>query len=249
MKKKKGSEIYMQFKQVLLSDYIQPLLNASNTVNETRSYALMALSQFPAGDIQTVLPEKSGDYLDEVLEINNPNYVPVLAKLMTHELDHMRRGLFKQEGQSKVTEDVVKTTLGEREHEMGHQLVELWESARVAPGLRSGYANAVLHTNEMKREPGVQDISKTKWYRSMVTCFTDIALTDHLLVRVSSLGGWKAFFNSVFLGDNQDVETKMDNLLNDLISRLERSTVPGTTCNILLAITGMCVYRSINVCV
>lgn len=248
------SEPYLQFKDSLLKEYILPLIQSDN--EDATSYALEALANFPAQDISTVLPEKAIDYILQCTNGKpNKNQHKVLVTLMSNELDHMRRGLFKGEAkqQNTAVEDQNHKTqvtneegevIGERELAMASSFINNWEDTRVAPGLRSGYASAILHIIDPENSPDsvkgvtMETISKTKWYRCMVTSFTDVSLTDHLMIRVSSIQSWKTFFKNALSGTENDMETIVSLVLKDLLSRLERSTVPGVTCNITLALTG-----------
>lgn len=224
------------------------------------NYALLALSNFSAQDIASILPEKAAEYIQNATPANdcpNENQDLVLAALMSNELDHMRRGLFKEEDSSSKKRTLATTTeaavkkqttndagqvVGERELEIQAMFSQLWEDARVAPGLRSGYAIAMLYTlnnKDTQVKPSMEYISKTKWYRFMVTSFTDVSLTDHLLLRVSSIGSWKSFFQHALSDARNELEAIVSILVQDLLARLERSTVPGVTCNIAIAITGL----------
>lgn len=246
----------MQFKESLLKDYILPLIQSNDT--DAISYAVDALSDFSAQDIATILPEKAMDYIVQCTPKEgkpNKNQHKVLVTLMSNELDHMRRGLFKEEAKNqqnmtvmaeeKANSDITNEAgeiVGEREVAMETSFINNWEEARVAPGLRSGYATAILHILEGTTKPAtitMEAISKTKWHRCMVTLFTDVSLTDHLLIRVSSIKSWEAFFKNALSGAENDLEVIVSLVLKDLLSRLERSTVPGVTCNITLAMTGI----------
>lgn len=215
---------------------------------------MLALSKFSAQDVATVLPEKAAEYVHHATPTDDhpiENQGLVLATLMSNELDHMRRGLFKEEAGKKPSTPAISSkqhttndagnVVGEREAELQAMLVQLWEDARVAPGLRSGYAIAMLHTLQSKEAPTktLQDMSKAKWYRFMVTSFTDVSLTDHLLLRVSSISSWKSFFQNALSEAKQELEGMVSVLVKDLLGRLERSTVPGVTCNIAMALTGL----------
>ncbi|GAA5812128.1 hypothetical protein MFLAVUS_005578 [Mucor flavus] len=254
-KKDDVSEPYLQFKDSLLQEYILPLVQSDNEY--AISYALDALSNFPAQDIASILPEKAMDYILQCTNGKpNKNQHKVLVTLMSNELDHMRRGLFKGEAKQQQTlvEDPahkiqVKNeggeVVGERELAMASSFINSWDDTRVAPGLRSGYASAILHIIDQVNNPDnvkgvtMEAISKTKWYRCMVTSFTDVSLTDHLMIRVSSIQSWKTFFKNALSGTENDMEVIVSFVLKDLLSRLERSTVPGVTCNITLALTGL----------
>lgn len=237
----------------MLTDFVLPLIDSDD--KHAARHAMLALSKFSAQDIAAVLPEKAAEYVQHTTPADdhpNENQHLVLATLMSNELDHMRRGLFKEEASKKpaasttgnkqqITNDAGHI-VGERESEIQGMLSQIWEDARVAPGLRSGYAIAMLHTLQSKEtlvKPTLQDMSKTKWYRFMITSFTDVSLTDHLLLRVSSIGSWKSFFQNALSDAKNELEAIVSLLVKDLLARLERSTVPGVTCNIVIAITGL----------
>ncbi|KAI8645057.1 hypothetical protein BD408DRAFT_382648 [Parasitella parasitica] len=248
------SEPYLQFKETLLTGFVLPLIDSDD--KHAAGHAMLALSDFSAQDMASILPEKASDYVQAAAPVDdcpNKSQHLVLATLMSNELDHMRRGLFKEEANRKQTASIAagsrkQTTndagqvVGEREGELQAMLSQLWEDARVAPGLRSGYAIAMLYTlnsRDAPTKPTLEDVSKAKWYRFMVTSFTDVSLTDHLLLRVSSIDSWKAFFQNALSEAKNELEAIVSVLLNDLSARLERSTVPGVTCNIAMAITGL----------
>ncbi|KAI8333863.1 hypothetical protein BC941DRAFT_454668 [Chlamydoabsidia padenii] len=246
-KKDDLSEPYSEFKQVILNDYLAVLIHSSDA--SVKKSALRALSFFPVPDILPLLPEKAKQYLDDIYETGvNMGHTDVLVSLMSHELDHMRRGFFLDEhGGSSNKKD---NTSGDgilsnsKEDQIGGQFVAAWENARISPGLRSGYSMAVLQGAQHHLNPEIQantmeTMTKTKWYRCLGTCLGDIGLTDHLLVRVSSPGAWQVFFGAIMVGNEGDVENRAMLLLKDLLARLDKSTVPGHTCNIFLALTGM----------
>ncbi|KAF7724710.1 hypothetical protein EC973_000818 [Apophysomyces ossiformis] len=242
------SDPYVEFKETVLKDYLGPLMESSNS--KVQSAALKALSHFSAADIMMLLPEKAKDFLGQMTSSEEPNqaYSVVLVNLMSHELDHMRRGLFQEEVSKKKQEKEMTTnrkiSVGDKEHFLGGQFISHWENARTMPGLRTGYALAILTAAHgyIDRATGantMEAIAKTKLYRCMTTSIADIGLTDYLLIRVTSLGAWMTFFQSMFVGNEGDIEAKASLLLNDLLARLEKSTVPGTTSNLLLAIGGL----------
>lgn len=229
----------MEFKDGILHEYLSPLI--ASDVASVRTAALNALSHFPAPDIAKLLPEKAKDVTLSIQEAPNSAYGPVLTKLLSHELDHMRRSLFEEEEKKQHTEVTDRgPAIGDQEQLLGKRYCQEWEQARVSPGLRSGYALAALQTVSRclpdKRVTGADPIQKTRWYRYMVTAIADVSLTDHILVRISALGAWKSLFEGAFGADN--IESHGPALLDDLLRRLEASTVPGTTSNIFFALTG-----------
>ncbi|ORZ00078.1 hypothetical protein BCR42DRAFT_429905 [Absidia repens] len=253
-KKEDLSEPYVEFKQVILDDYLSTFIYSPD--KSVKRSALRALSFFPVPDISPLLPEKAKQYMDDIDASGaNAGHAELLVSLLTYELDHMRRGFFLEEhgntakpqsssnngGSNEDRNDILSET---KENQIGGQFVAAWENARTSPGLRSGYSIAVLqgakhHLNPEIQANTMETLVKAKWYRCLVTCLGDIGCTDHLLVRVSSPGAWAAFFGAIMVGNESDVETRTLLLLKDLLVRLEKSTVPGHTCNIFLALTGM----------
>ncbi|KAG2222843.1 hypothetical protein INT45_000458 [Circinella minor] len=261
------SESYYELKDNILFNYLEPLM--SSDIVTIRSYAYSALAHFPAEDIKRLLPEKAKQFTDEIITEPNQAQMDVLRQLLSHELDHMRRNLFKEDGTSNINNNSQESTatqrqkkdkekqpktIGAKEADLAGRFVKAWEQAGVAPGVRTGYTIAVLHTtnshmNDRSTATGTtgaalssDSITKAKWYRCMTTSIGDIGLTDHLLIRISCLSGWVSLFETAFGSDNGNgdstFEIKGTQILRDLLTRLEKSTVPGTTCNILLALTG-----------
>ncbi|CAO3637011.1 unnamed protein product [Cunninghamella echinulata] len=248
--KDENSEIYIEFKQTILDDYLVHLIHSRD--EKVKSSALDALSAFSPADIATLIPDKSKQYLNEILKTINSgitatSYSKILVALMNHELDHMRRGYFSTEGENKLSSNIGQQQEEEKFTDgsmIATTFFNIWENAHVSPGLRSGYATSILYgvKNNLDPELGAnttETIMKTKWYRCMMTSIVDISLIDHLIVRVASFGAWKSFFNAILVGNEGDVDNRALLLLKDLLTRLDKSTVPGQTCNIFLALTGM----------
>lgn len=248
------SEVYIEFKQTILDDYLVNLIHSRD--EKVKSSALDALSSFAPADIATLIPEKSKQYLDEIMKtVNNgmtsKSYSKILVALMNHELDHMRRGYFSTTGEGESKTSIQQQSgrggktnqFDEGSNLLASRFFNIWENAHVSPGLRSGYATTILYgiKYNLDAELGantMESIIKTKWYRCMMTSIVDVSLIDHLIVRVANFGAWKSFFNAVLVGNEGDIENRALLLLKDLLTRLDKSTVPGQTCNIFLALTG-----------
>ena len=87
-----------------------------------------------------LLPEKSKEYLDMIASSDhvNKDYAAVLVKLLTHELDHMRRGLYKEVGYAQDTKDEEQVEthpqhlkIGEKEEHIGNQFMAMWRKTRL----------------------------------------------------------------------------------------------------------------------
>ncbi|ORX59483.1 hypothetical protein DM01DRAFT_1405036 [Hesseltinella vesiculosa] len=243
--KTKMTEHDLEFVQTILSEYLVPWTQVDD--EKVCRAAFLALARFPMADVMEYMPEKPKDLL-----LDRPQYLhtmrPLLQALVSHELDHLQRRLFeaaasKDQKKTDTTSHTQESTTP-TEDDLARSLIRVWEQANVAPGLRSGYAIATLQAATMaavtdrfdQHQPSPADLSRTKWYRCMNTGLIDIALTDHLLVRLSSPRTWHTFFTSVL---QQDAETRGIFLFQDLMSRLEKSTLPGLTCNLWMALTGL----------
>lgn len=245
----------MEFKEAILDEFLEPLIASEN--DKVRSSALSALAHFQATDIQRILPEKAKQFTEQIIAAPDASHSAVLAKLISHELDHMRRGLFAEDtssnkdiNNSSSEQSQTRSTrnaIGRKEDEAGAMVVKEWEQARTPPGLRAGYAVALLHVSnahlvDRKTTTGGDDtLTKAKWYRCMTTSLADIGLTDHLMVRISSLSGWVSVFGAALVSEEATFELRGTQILKDLLARLEKSTVPGMTCNILLALAGFAI--------
>lgn len=244
------SEHYMEFKEAVLDEFLEPLIASEN--DKVRSSALSALAHFQSTDIQRILPEKAKQFTDQIIAAPDTSHSAVLAKLISHELDHMRRGLFAEDTSSNKDNNnnstsepsqtrSIRNAIGRKEDEAGAMIVKEWEQARTPPGLRAGYAVALLHVSNahlVDRKMTGDTLTKAKWYRCMSTSLADIGLTDHLMVRISSISGWVSVFGAALISEEATFELRGTQILKDLLTRLEKSTVPGMTCNILLALAG-----------
>lgn len=247
----------MEFKEAVLDEFLEPLIASEN--DKVRSSALSALAHFQSTDIQRILPEKAKQFTEQIIAAPDASHSAVLAKLISHELDHMRRGLFAEDtsGNKDITNNSsssseqsqtrsTRNAIGRKEDEAGAMVVKEWEQARTPPGLRAGYAVALLHVSnahlvDRKTTTTGDTLTKAKWYRCMTTSLADIGLTDHLMVRISSLSGWVSVFGAALVSEEATFELRGTQILKDLLARLEKSTVPGTTCNILLALAGFAI--------
>ncbi|CAG8494615.1 9056_t:CDS:10 [Ambispora gerdemannii] len=280
------SEVYIDFKQDLLSSYIRPLIFPSYSssivlpevvdtvlfeISSNKSilkHALRALSYFRGPDILSIFPEYPKILLSKILlEVSNvEEWQLVFNKLIHHEIDNMRRGLFKNFSGGKSA-SVVTSTGNEvnksqiqqfKEHllNISQKVVKDWESGTVNPGLRNGYAIASLIAYRPTLPPSEHnsqvDIKSTRFYRMMINGIQDIALTDHWIVRVNAIHYWWRFFENglhdfIIHGKN-DEESTVQNLVNDLFERLTEAKFPVVCQSVILSLTGLCLsLKSLNI--
>ncbi|KAI8075068.1 hypothetical protein BC940DRAFT_287357 [Gongronella butleri] len=240
------SEPYLDFKQSVLSEYLVPWTEVSDA--KVRGAAFRALAQFPMADVLPFLPEKPKEWLQSMgddLKVARP----LLQSLVSHELDHLQRRMFdassakaSKKAQEDDNDDNCTKSEMPAEDAMARSLIGAWEQARVAPGVRSGHALALLAAvtspaqalDQQKAAPAA-NLPRAKWYRCMTTALTDASLTDHLLIRISSANTWHAFFDTALA---VDTDARATFIYNDLVTRLEKTTVPGLACNLWMALTG-----------
>jgi hypothetical protein len=67
----------------------------------------------------------------------------------------------------------------------------------------------------------------------------DVALTDHLVERISALEGWTALFDNMWVSSD-DAQTLViaETLIGDLYKKVTDGYVPAHCANALFAITG-----------
>ncbi|KAJ2961001.1 hypothetical protein NQZ79_g3744 [Umbelopsis isabellina] len=229
------SEAVSEMRQTILLDQLAVYMESDD--EEIKCAALSALSHFRGSDIIPLMQERPKDSIQSILTYKAvEEYAQPLAKLMTFELDHMRRGLFK-DGDSQRTntnqgEKIDPTSSSTEEQVIMQRIYKDWTTFQVSPGLRSGFALASLFSLNQERSE-VQE-----WQRIMESAFTDVNLSDHWLTRVASLSAWQAFFEDTIGNDLATAEKKSESALDDLLKRLASSKIPGLTCNILMALTG-----------
>ncbi|KAF9395839.1 hypothetical protein CPC16_006533 [Podila verticillata] len=259
------TQVYLDLREAVLENYIKPLLISENP--EILAAAWKALSAFHAQEIVTVLPVESPTLLVRqlILEAQDTlvvdEYSLVLDKLVRHELLHMRRGLFKDAASKKATTEVNGASELDRMEGVlsvvSTNILQKWQSGDVNPGLRIGYAlSSLLCSSAVDRLPSqafgnnqpqdatedasIGAIRARQGYRNVVTALTDVALTDHLVERISAMEGWTALFDNLWVA-NDDAQTLQitETLISDLYKKITDGYVPAHCANAVLAITGI----------
>ncbi|KAK3826574.1 MAG: hypothetical protein JOS17DRAFT_776413 [Linnemannia elongata] len=250
------TQVYLDLREAVLLNYIQPLLASEDP--EVLAAALKALGCFTAPEIASVLPTESPAlYIREkVLEANDTlvldEYSFILEKLVRFELSNMRRGLFKEAGSKKVVDSALGTQELDRLQGVlsvvAGNILQKWQSGDVNPGLRIGYALSSLLCSAVVEKPadGISEdgsaeaIRARQSYRNVMTAVKDVALTDHLIERISALEGWTALFDNMWV-PNDDVQTQAiaEILIADLYKKITDGYVPAHCANALFAITGL----------
>ncbi|KAG0200403.1 hypothetical protein BGX28_006525 [Mortierella sp. GBA30] len=251
------TQVFLDLREAVLNNYIQPLLSSEDP--EVLASALKALSCFSALEIVTVLlTESPAIYIrGQILEAQDSmvvdEYSMILDKLVRYELQHMRRGLFKDAATKKATPDAVS---GAKELDrlqgvlsvVAGNILQKWQSGDVNPGLRTGYAlSSLLCSSVVEKQPATADendsaeaIKAQQSYWNVMTAIKDVTLTDHLVERISALEGWTSFFDKMWV-PNDDSQTLAiaETLIEDLYKKITEGYVPAHCANALLAITGI----------
>ncbi|RUS31202.1 hypothetical protein BC938DRAFT_478274 [Jimgerdemannia flammicorona] len=239
------TETYFEFKQIILTSHIHPLLSHPSV--PVRTAALTALARFPASDIMTVLVDSPKRLIASLLNHSGPQHAGVLSRLLQHEVECMRRGLFKAAAERE--KDKANVALeGDEVRQGGQALADVtlsaWDGGTVNPGLRSGYAMAVLFAfgsaKDRKAEGEGQGLKSGRFRRYLQTALADVAAPDHLLVRVAAVGGWAALFEAVVRGvwEEDGGEQLVEEMVVELRKELEGATVPSVCANVVLALAG-----------
>jgi hypothetical protein len=226
-------------RQTILNEYLA--LHIKSNDIEIKKAALSSLSCFQATDIMSIMEERPKDNINAMLSDSKvQEYSSLLAKLMTHELDHMRRGLFKEGDAVRNNQESNEKKMAQRpssdERQIMQRIESSWKDFSVSPGLRSGFALASLFTYNTTNTAATR--SPDDWKRHMAAALTDISLSDHLLVRIGSFAAWQGFFEDAIGSDIATAERQTEVVIDDLLKRLAASKVPGMICNILMALTG-----------
>ncbi|KAH8551145.1 hypothetical protein BGW37DRAFT_494982 [Umbelopsis sp. PMI_123] len=237
---KDESEPVTTMRETILHQYLAAYLKSD--VPEIKKASITALSCFQPTDIISLMEERPKDNIALMLSDYTINeYSSTLAKLMTHELDHMRRGLFREGDASQNNRKMAPEKKGvqesaSQEYQIMQKIEKEWRDFSVSPGLRSGYALASLygyHVTSASASATSGDLQ-----RQMAAALTDISLSDHLLIRIGSFSAWQALFEDAIGKTVESAERYTEGVIDDLLKRLSSSKVPGLTCNILTALTG-----------
>ncbi|KAF9912472.1 hypothetical protein EC991_010559 [Linnemannia zychae] len=250
------TQVYLDLREAVLTNYIQPLLTSQDP--EVLAAALKALGSFTAPEIASVLPTESPSlYIrEQILEANDTlvldEYSFILEKLVRFELSNMRRGLFKEAASKKAVDSASGTQELDRLQGVllvvAGNILQKWQSGDVNPGLRIGYAlssllcSAVVEkpTDVVSEDGSPESIRARQSYRNVMMAVKDVALTDHLIERVSVMEGWTTLFDNMWVS-NDDVQTQTiaETLIADLYKKITDGYVPAHCANALFAITGI----------
>ncbi|CAB5373170.1 unnamed protein product [Rhizophagus irregularis] len=289
------SDLYNEAKHDILSKYLCPLIfpnylsSISNQEQDETNindldrfqiqsnaqilkHGLRAIAQFQAKEILSEYFPGSKILLVQLLNTNaNPDIAKieewklVLSKLISHEIDNMRRSLFKGVDASgggagsSGSESKDFLELKQRLTLIRSKIVDDWESGIVNPGLRVGFALASLlcFRPPINEEVNDKHLKSTRFYKLLANAIQDVTLTDHWIIRVGCVSKWCNFFvmglqevlpKTNKKGDNDVEENIVKSLIEDIMKRLNDARFPAVCQNSILAITGLCLaLKSFNI--
>jgi len=278
------TDVYNEFQQNILSEYLCPLIfpnyrSKFSDPNQEESFTndsvlfqvqsnvqilkhgLRTMAQFRATEILFVCFSESPKMLiDQILSTQDLGKIEewqlVLSKLVSYEIDSMRRGLFRIVNKSTdsglESENFLKAK--QKLTLIGSEIVDDWESGRLNPRLRVGFALASLRCfmppineeNEDERVKSDKHFKSSRFYKLLINAIQDITLTDHWIIRVGCVSDWHNFFvmglREVLPNKNErsdGIEKIVISLMEDLMKRLVDARFPAACQNIILAITGL----------
>ncbi|KAK3804685.1 MAG: hypothetical protein J3Q66DRAFT_446228 [Benniella sp.] len=194
------AKIYLDLRKAVLMNYIQPLLSSDPKV---LVYVLIALSCFTATEnlhiLETGLPSQ---YIRERILVSSDTlvvneYSLVIGKLVRHELQHMRRGLYKDAAFKKATPEA---QTGPQE------LDRLQGLLRLCQAMSSINGTATTTEGGEEGDRSAETIRVRQSYRNMMTALKDVSFTDHLVERISALEGWTSLFGNMW-DSSDDAQT------------------------------------------
>ncbi|KAK3804768.1 MAG: hypothetical protein J3Q66DRAFT_425667 [Benniella sp.] len=168
-------------------------------------YVLIALSCFTATEnlhiLETGLPSQ---YIRERILVSSDTlvvneYSLVIGKLVRHELQHMRRGLYKDAAFKKATPEA---QTGPQELDRLQGLLRLCQ----AMSSINGSLELSIQKGERTGDRSAETIRVRQSYRNMMTALKDVSFTDHLVERISALEGWTSLFGNMW-DSSDDAQT------------------------------------------
>jgi hypothetical protein len=226
-------------------------------------HGLRAIAQFQTKEILSdYFPRSSKISLVQLLNTNaNPDIARieewklVLSNLISHDIDNVRRSLFKGVNisgggaGSSGSENKDFLELKQRLTLIGSKIINDWESGIVNPGLRVGFAFASLlcFRPTINEEVKDKNLKSTRFYKLLTNAIQDVTLTDHWIIRVGCVSKWCKFYvmglqevlpKTNKKSDNDVEENIVKSLMEDIMKRLNDARAPTVCQNAILAITG-----------
>jgi len=252
-KKTEDTEIYYEFKSLILSNYILPLLSSENEI--IRSYAVDTISLYPASEIIEQLPPPN-----EIIKFTENNNYDEIVKLynilINNEITNTKS--YKSNKNNKIDDSRIKSinSLKEYATSISDEWYTEWKKADIPVGKKSGVMLAILHslprniitvdnTQKITKENNIEIIQLIQG------ALEEIDFSDSITSRLGIVASWCSFFEKQFnnIENSGQAKTELFLYAKDLFNeKMRHSEIPSLCANSFIAYTGLVVayYRTNN---
>ncbi|ORX51442.1 hypothetical protein BCR36DRAFT_582989 [Piromyces finnis] len=251
--KTEDTEIYYEFKSLILSNYILPLLGSESFT--IRSYVVDTISLYPASEIIEQLPPPS-----EIVKFTGNNNYDEIVKLynilLNNEITNTKS--YKNNKNNKIDDSRIKSinSLKEYSNSIIDEWYTEWKNGNISIGKKSGVMHALLHSfpRNIITIDSSQKITKEnniEIIQMIQSALEEISFSDSITSRLSIIASWCSFFEKQFNNIENAGQTKTELFLfaKDLFNeKMRHSEIPSLCANSFIAYTGLVVayYRTNN---
>lgn len=252
-KKNEDTDIYYEFKSLILSNYILPLLSSENSI--IRSYVIDTISLFPTNEIIEQLPSPS-----DIIKFSEKNSYEEIVKLynilINNEIFNTKS--YKNNKNNKIDDSRIKSinALKEYASTKSKEWYQTWKTGNISEGKKSGIMLGILHSlsQSIVKIDNTQKITKdnnSEIIQMIQSALEEIDFSNSITTRLNTVAAWCTFFEKQFINIDQDGPTKNELFLyaKDLFNeRMRHSSIPSICANSFMAYTGLVIayYRTNN---
>ncbi|ORX83072.1 hypothetical protein BCR32DRAFT_267235 [Anaeromyces robustus] len=252
-KKAEDTEIYYEFKSLILSNYILPLLSSENVI--IRSYVMDTLSLYPVNEIIEQLPSPN-----DIIKFTEKNSYDEIIKLyhiiINNEITNMKS--YKNAKNNKIDNSRMKSvdTLKQYGRSICEEWYNGWKNGTILEGKKSGIMHGILHSisNNIIKVDSTKKITKDnniEFIHLVNISLEEIDLSDSMTSRLGLISSWCSFFEQQFINIESSGETKSElfNYCKELFNeKMRNSAIPSLCANSFMAYTGLVIayYRTNN---
>ena len=211
------NEAYAEFKRDILENKLLPLAGIKLSKakapipTDIQQHALMAIAVYPAYDILPFVESPSAFIL---AYRDVPNFDAVLSSLIQHEVQHMRRSVFKGTGievggKGVESQDLSDSYLKRGWNDIASFLIPLWDTEseqqrQLSPTVRNAVATASLYCSSeilnrlLRRSVGSEfgNVVESLYQRMLDTVLADITADESIILKLDAVSPWTAFFST-----------------------------------------------------
>jgi len=251
-KKTEDTDIYYEFKSLILSNYILPLLSSKNAI--IRSYVIDTISLYPVSEMIEHLPGPS-DIVKFTEHNINDDIVKLYTILINNEITNMKS--YKNNKNNKIDDSKIKliNALKDYASKISEEWYKEWKDGNVSVGKKSGIMLSILHSllKNIVHIDNSQKINKEnnmEIIQLMNSFLEDIDFSDSVTSRIGIISSWCAFFENQFMNIDHASEIKSELFLyaKDLFNdKMRNSAIPSICANSFMAYTGLVIaYHKTN---